>query len=609
MVILGARKWVIILCEFSDVSGTPVSVDFCKKFFITKGTGGLYDYWNELSYEKFSLDGSVVLGPFTLSYTLGEAEASASGQNIATGRHGRFFRAQDAIDDLADQIDYSGFHGVILIFNAEFDEGKADVDLPLENGRIRNVPVVLLEPSSFTQARLGHLTAHESAHMLGVSHSRRLGAQQEYEARGDTTTWRYTDGWCISGGIRDDGSGNDCRFQISNAELLRTRSGPGLKAKSVRDLGWIESSRVYTYRAYSNYKAKLAALNHPEASGLLMVQTTPTYSGSARYCVELRWKDGWDAGIPRHAFLVHKVDENGVTHLVPRSPSQHDWVPGQRFTSIADGIGIDFESIDTSTRSGNIRLTRVVGQSADELVAGGWGMIALQRGSGIPFRYLKSPGQWARIGDPAAQFAVSGKALFGLSGDREKIWQYTGRSRLWSQVGESADAILAGGWGMIALQRGTGVPYRYLGTPGRWAKVGGPAAQFAISGNALYGLASDRKKVWRYSGRGERWEQVGESADALVAGGWGMIALQRGTGIPFHFQGRAGSWAKVGAAAAQFVISNDALYGLASDRKKIWRYTGRGQSWYQVGGAAHTIAAGGKTLFSLSPDRSSITRY
>ena len=106
MAVLGARKWAIILCEFSDVSGIPVTVDFCEKFFITKGTGGLYDYWNDLSYEKFSLNGSVVLGPFNLSYTLDEAQTSARDQNIASHSdpdkrtHGRFFRAQDAIDDI-----------------------------------------------------------------------------------------------------------------------------------------------------------------------------------------------------------------------------------------------------------------------------------------------------------------------------------------------------------------------------------------------------------------------------------------------------------------------------------------------------------------------------
>ncbi len=616
MAVLGSLKWAIILCRFRGVTGTPVTKDFCRKFFITPGTSGLYDYWKDLSYGKFSLDGSVVLGPHTLSYTLDEAKDSAREQHVASHAnpdkrtHSRVFRVQDAVKDLASKIDYSDIDGVITIFNAQFDVGATWIALPLAGGNTRGVPAVCLEPSSFEPHALGHLTEHETGHMLGLPHSRRVGAKEEYANRGDTSSrWAYTDGWCVMGGIRDDGSGGDCRFRIANTQLLRARSGPGLKAKSVRNLGWMEASRVTTYRAKTNRAITLAALSHPEASGALMVETTRTYKSSPRYCVELRSKDGWDRGIPRSAFLVHTIENNGETLLVSRSSTQHDWVPGERFVSITDGIGIDFEHIDTAKRSGRIRITRVVGQSANELVAGGWGMIALQRHTGAPFRYLGRPGTWTRVGDPAAQFAISGDALFGLSGDRKKIWQYTGRKNLWRQVGESADAIVAGGWGMIALQRGTGVPFRYLGKPGRWAQVGGPAAQFAISGKSLFGLAGDRKKIWRYTGRGQSWVQVGQSADELVAGGWGMIALQRGTGIPFRYLGRPGAWTRVGGPAAQFAISTNALYGLAGDRKKIWRYTGREQLWQQVGGAAHSIAAGGRTLFSLSPDRTSITSH
>ena len=250
-----------------------------------------------------------------------------------------------------------------------------------------------------------------------------------------------------------------------------------------------------------------------------------------------------------------------------------------------------------------------IGQSADATIAGGWGMIALQRGTGIPFRYLGTPGRWEQIGGPAAQFAITRDALFGLAGDRERIWQYSGSGQGWFQVGQSADAMVSGGWGMIALQRGTGVPFRYHGAPGHWEQVGGPAAQFAITNNALFGLAGDRQKIWQYSGSGQGWFQVGESADAIVAGGWGMLALQRGTGVPFLYLGTPGHWQQVGAPAAQFAISDDALFGLAGDRKSIWQYSGNGQEWTRIGDGAHSIVAGNRSLFALGPDKSVITEW
>ena len=251
----------------------------------------------------------------------------------------------------------------------------------------------------------------------------------------------------------------------------------------------------------------------------------------------------------------------------------------------------------------------VVGQSADATIAGGWGMVALQRGTGVPFRFLGTPGHWEQVGAPAAQFAITNKALFGLAGDREKIWQYSGSGQGWFQVGQSADAMVAGGWGMIALQRGTGVPFRYLGTPGHWEQVGGPAAQFAITNDTLFGLAGDREKIWQYSGTGQGWFQVGQSADAMVAGGWGMIALQRGTGVPFRYLGKPGHWQQVGAPAAQFAINDVGLFGLAGDRRAIWQYTGHGQDWVRIGDGADSIVAGGRSLFALAPDKSVITEW
>jgi hypothetical protein len=69
------------------------------------------------------------------------------------------------------------------------------------------------------------------------------------------------------GGQRVDRSGLDCRFESANPELLHARSGPGLIAPSVRDLGWIDATRIASYADNSSLGLELAALNHPEAVG------------------------------------------------------------------------------------------------------------------------------------------------------------------------------------------------------------------------------------------------------------------------------------------------------------------------------------------------------
>jgi hypothetical protein len=63
----------------------------------------------------------------------------------------------------------------------------------------------------------------------------------------------------------------------------------------------------------------------------------------------------------------------------------------------------------------------------------------------VVHQLLGTPGQWEQVGGPAAQFAITNDALYGLAGDRQKIWQYTGHGKEWIQVGGPADSIMANG--------------------------------------------------------------------------------------------------------------------------------------------------------------------
>jgi hypothetical protein len=127
-----------------------------------------------------------------------------------------------------------------------------------------------------------------------------------------------------------------------------------------------------------------------------VVEATPTFPDSRGYTVELRWNDGWDAGLPRPAFLLHRIDLGGGTHLLPRSPTQHDWVPGESYSSSSDGICVEFLDIDSVARSGRVRMRRTIGQSADALVAGGWGRVALQLGPASRFTISARPGNGSK---------------------------------------------------------------------------------------------------------------------------------------------------------------------------------------------------------------------
>ena len=52
----------MILCRFNDVPEINQPREQFENFLLKSGTGGLYDYWKDISYGNISLDGSKVIG-------------------------------------------------------------------------------------------------------------------------------------------------------------------------------------------------------------------------------------------------------------------------------------------------------------------------------------------------------------------------------------------------------------------------------------------------------------------------------------------------------------------------------------------------------------------
>lgn len=344
--------WAFALCKFRDHPEEPISADFCQRYFIQAGTGGLNDYWKDISFGKVNLAGSKVLGPFALSYTVAEAWAAHKAyveekKKLGVDTNGREKLVQMAADEVAAKTDLTPFSGLVLIYNATLDTGATGTQIKLPGGSTRVVPAMNLDPGGFVPPRLGHLTEHESGHMLGLPHAHLLDPFDD-----------YGDGWDVMGGQRLDGSGLDCRFDSPSVELNHPRSGPGLNSASLQRLGWIGPSRVTRYvNDGTAITVTLAPLNHPEAFGDFVAHVEPVDPPYSSLTVELRWNDGWDRGIPRPAFLLHMIGESGDSYLIPASASQHDWLPGLTYRIPGSLITIEFLDIDHTKRAGIVRIT------------------------------------------------------------------------------------------------------------------------------------------------------------------------------------------------------------------------------------------------------------
>jgi hypothetical protein len=190
---------------------------------------------------------------------------------------------------------------------------------------------------------------HETGHAYGLKHSSNTTAGCE-----------YCDPWDIMS------AGSVHLFPGPVFGL----SGPGLNGPYLQDLGWVPAGRVTRSTRDSTPQIHtLAALNHPEANGSLVVEI-PLPDGR-RYTVELRHKDGWDRGIPQDTVLIHEVRPGDPrSYLYDGNPGP-ELFAGERFTDLADRTQITVLAINSAAATANIRIDYLPQESAPSPQAGG----------------------------------------------------------------------------------------------------------------------------------------------------------------------------------------------------------------------------------------------
>lgn len=247
------------------------------------------------------------------------------------------------------------------------------------------------------------------------------------------------------------------------------------------------------------------------------------------------------------------------------------------------------------------RLVRV-GSGATQMYIGRYGAFATDPANGNIRRY-NGPDSWTTIGGPGAMFAVNDSSLYGLTPDRQSVWQYSGSGSTWTQIGGPATSIYAGGGRLYATHPGTGNILRYNGSANNWTLIGGPGAGFAVTiDGTLYGLTPDRQAVMRYwegafgtSG----WTQVGGAAGRIVGGGHRLYATSPSEWSLMQFDGS--SWTYVGTTSPySTIVANDTtVYSGDTIGGSLYRYTG--SVWEMVANRPSGFWAGGHSLFLTRP--------
>jgi hypothetical protein len=324
--------WAIILCKFSDGFPEPFPMQYYRDLFTVADTGSPWNmvrYFNDYSHGRLDLTGSQVFGWYQLTQKFEAYQALDQGARgaLITWAH------QAATDAGVDPKNLSQFFSTVVCTTSPpdvHDIGAADIGPPYIG--------VVAQGTTPIPAALGE----EMGHVYGLNHSRIDGSEDD-----------YTDPW--------DGMSAGNTYQASDSEF--TAIGPGLNAWNMRSQHWLDESRVW--KASGNACDETITLRPHVRHDLSGYLAAELIGGGADFLIEFRVKEGWDAGIPRPAVLVHRF-EYGHSYLMRGNAGNPDLIAGDSFgdpdpapelpSPFSDFKRVDVLSIDAPAQQATLRI-------------------------------------------------------------------------------------------------------------------------------------------------------------------------------------------------------------------------------------------------------------
>ena len=464
------HKWLVIKCKMADRSAEPNSDDFYRQLYTSASDDGVVEYWRDISYGTYDLSANEVddnwyvmdekydelvatflFSTDTLSQTAirnviraldntsdesvpsalekefdtndntlsaeAEVEVRTAGSEWRIRDGGKTFivKSEDNTlkiykpvsrwEKIKACIDASGrstnnYTGVIAVVNSRIDAGYHNQ--------------VLVDPGAMNVT----FAAHEMAHGYGWKHSFDDTDRQN-------ATWsqpgEYFDHWDIMSAM--------AVRTFKNSQGLT--SGPEMNAPYKMKKAFIPQHRIHSLTSPATEITpatyNIAAINRPEANGLLMLRIGG--NDDNYYTVEFRQKSGWDRGIDKDAVLVHqvwsgidgkgnRVNERSI--LLTENGRNADRQPGD-VVYLPTGVAIKIESFDARAQTAQVTIlpAQPIYSSGVFTVRGTWSG-DLDQGSEATSS-IEADFHWAQktsttrelVPRNGAQFAVMGTSPLG----------------------------------------------------------------------------------------------------------------------------------------------------------------------------------------------------
>lgn len=319
---LGTKPYVAILCKYSDSSAVPNSRSVYEQWMGTSFPG-VGDYWRQLSDGLMGIEGSRVVGWYTLPHPYSYYYPNGGQQEP------NFDALLNDCADAADaDVDFTQFSGVILQFNGDAGAAYGGTASLTRDGQTKTYGVTWM-PDWSTPATF----AHEMGHTLGWPHSHGPYTAT-YDSKWDVMSYPY--GW------------------YEGSVAPSTWVGEQTIAFNKAVAGWIPASRVLVPAMPSSQSFILERSAEPKSgSGYLMVQIPMSGDGGPWYTAEARRFIGYDAHLPGQAVILHTVDLTRKDWAwvvdVDGNGDPNDagamWTPGETFNDSTNGVTLTVDSI------------------------------------------------------------------------------------------------------------------------------------------------------------------------------------------------------------------------------------------------------------------------